>query len=98
MNTDCLTSPAVFPSNVSTSRFSVLKNVSANGSVPHPGAVRAREGRYNSFSLMPKSAAAGAAASALNSFGYTRRSLSFFPIFFSCSVVLFVYLYVYQIG
>jgi acetyltransferase len=34
----------------------------------------------------------------LNSFGYTRRSLSFLLIFFSSSVVFFAYLYVYQMG
>jgi hypothetical protein len=59
------------------------------------------------FPLMPKSAAwrtgfsrfpASATASALNSAGYTRRSLSCFPIFFSSSVVFFAYLYVYQMG
>jgi hypothetical protein len=42
---------------------------------------------------------ASATASALNSFGYTRRSWSFFPIFFfSSPVVLFAYLCVYQRG
>jgi hypothetical protein len=49
--------------------------------------------RYNVFPLTPESAAAwrtgfscfcaGAAASALNSFGYTRRSWSFVPVFSS---------------
>jgi hypothetical protein len=41
---------------------------------------------------------ASATASALNSFGYTRRSLSFFPVVFSASVVFFAYLCVYQMG
>jgi hypothetical protein len=58
---------------------------------------------------MPKSAAtwrigfsrfsASAAASALNSAGYTRRSLSLVPIFFSSSVVIFpAYLCACQMG
>jgi hypothetical protein len=58
---------------------------------------------------MPKSAAtwrigfsrfsASATASALKSAGYTRRSLSLVPIFFSFSVVIFpAYLCVYQTG
>jgi formylglycine-generating enzyme required for sulfatase activity len=34
----------------------------------------------------------------LNSFGYTRRSLSFFPIVFSSSVVFYAYLCVHQMG
>jgi hypothetical protein len=80
-----------------------------NGGKPVPAAVRACcIHRYNTVSLIPKSLAiwaigfscflAGATASALNSFGYTRRSLSFFPVFFSFSVVFFAYLCVYQMG
>jgi hypothetical protein len=34
----------------------------------------------------------------LNSFGYTRRSLSFFPIVFSSSVVFYAYRCVHQMG
>ena len=64
--------------------------------------------RYSSFSLIPQSAAtwhtgfscfsASDTASALNSFGYTRRSLSCFPIVVSSSVIFFACLCVYLLG
>jgi hypothetical protein len=47
---------------------------------------------------IPASRYAKAAAPALHSFGYTRRSLSFFPVFLSSSVVFFAYLCVCQMG
>jgi hypothetical protein len=80
-----------------------------NAGNPVPADSRARcIRRYNTFSLIPKSTAtrltgfpcfsAGATAPALNSVVYTRRSLSFFPVFFSPSGIFPAYLCVYQLG